>query len=122
MTKRRDLTGQRFGRLIALECVGPYRARPTSEPKVMWRCRCDCGKEIGVVRGSLISGLTLSCGCLNAEKVKQRATKHGGSKERLYVTWRKMIERCYDKKNTAWKNYGGRGIKVWGGWRKKSRG
>jgi hypothetical protein len=35
-----DITGQRFGRLIALERVHLDR-----HGKAMWRCRCDCGGE-----------------------------------------------------------------------------
>lgn len=121
MTKLRDLTGQRFGRLRVLRCLGPYKATPSSEPKVMWRCICDCGNERKVVRGSLVSGLTQSCGCLNRESAKRRHTTHGGTGEVLYSTWRKMIERCYDKKCPGFKYYGGRGIKICKEWRKDFR-
>lgn len=55
--RRGDLTGRRFGRLIALEYAGRQGR------KTLWRCRCDCGKEVVVQRSSLISGNTTSCGC-----------------------------------------------------------
>ena len=55
--RRGDLTGRRFGRLIALEYAGQQGR------KTLWRCRCDCGKEVIVQRASLISGNTKSCGC-----------------------------------------------------------
>lgn len=60
---RRDLTGMRFGRLTVL-----YRAdAKTKAQKTLWHCRCDCGGEIDVFSGSLLRGLTKSCGCLNRE-------------------------------------------------------
>lgn len=59
----KDLTGQRFGRLVA--------AKPTEERKngyVMWECRCDCGNMISIRTSSLTSGNGLSCGCLRKER------------------------------------------------------
>lgn len=58
----RDLTGQRFGRLEALA--------PTSDrwrTSIVWRCRCDCGRECLVPSSRLISGAKRSCGCLQDE-------------------------------------------------------
>lgn len=116
MTQMRDLTGKKFGRLTVVECIGPYKAKPSSEPKLMWKCICDCGESVGVVRGSLVSGLTLSCGCLNLESIKSRATKHGMAGSVLYKTWLGMKSRCYDKNEISYKDYGGRGIAVCGEW------
>lgn len=56
--KRLDLTGQRYGRLVALrpaEKIGRYTA---------WLCRCDCGNEIVVATRKLRNGHTKSCGCM----------------------------------------------------------
>lgn len=62
--RRKDLTGQQFGRLIALY----YQ-----EGK--WHCKCDCGTEIDVPSGSLISGRTQSCGCLHKEAIHKNKFK-----------------------------------------------
>lgn len=51
--KRHNLTGQRFGGLVAVEYVGNSR----------WRCRCDCGQETVVLSGNLTRRHTTSCGC-----------------------------------------------------------
>ena len=62
----KDLTGQRFGKLVAL--------RPTEERKnrfVMWECRCDCGNTVFVRSGSLTSGNGQSCGCLRKKRKKK---------------------------------------------------
>lgn len=60
---KRDITGWRFGRLVAL-----YPAANKGSGKTAWHCRCDCGKELDVDTMSLLRGLTQSCGCWNAEQ------------------------------------------------------
>lgn len=57
----KDLTGQRFGRLIAIS-----RA-PNQGRYVCWNCKCDCGNEKIIRAASLTSGKTQSCGCLYKE-------------------------------------------------------
>ncbi len=58
---RHDLTGRRFGRLTVLYHV----SRADRVKSSYWHCRCDCGKELDVHTGSLLRGLTQSCGCWN---------------------------------------------------------
>ena len=31
--------------------------------EALWNCRCDCGREITVSEGDLLSGRVTSCGC-----------------------------------------------------------
>ena len=67
--KRRDITGIKFGRLVA--------NHPTEERhqrQVKWLCECDCGGTIIVRLSSLIDGDTQSCGCLSRETNKTKAT------------------------------------------------
>jgi len=42
--------------------------------------------------------------------------KHGLWDDPIYSIWLKMMDRCYNKKNKAYKNYGGRGIYVCDRW------
>lgn len=58
-SRPKDLTGQRFGSLTVLEKT----EKRTSNRSVLWRCRCDCGKEVLLGRNVLTSGNTTSCGC-----------------------------------------------------------
>lgn len=60
--KTDSLEGKRFGRLTVLSFV-----RMNKHYTQVWKCKCDCGNEIEVVRTSLIQGNTRSCGCLNNE-------------------------------------------------------
>jgi hypothetical protein len=70
-----DLTGQIFGKLRVLQ-----REINIKYKRPMWRCKCECGKEI-IARGShLIEGNIKSCGCLHRKQ-------NGLSKERLYGIW-----------------------------------
>lgn len=65
-----DLTGQQFGRLTVLE-RGPNLESLVIKNRVRWWCLCSCGNKILVPRGSLKSGNTKSCGCLNRETIKE---------------------------------------------------
>lgn len=55
----RDLTGQRFGRLLAQQ-----RLPAKKDGSYLWRCLCDCGKTAFVPASALTKGQTRSCGCL----------------------------------------------------------
>ena len=52
---QKDLTGQRFGRLVCLE---PTEGRSKSSGSVIWHCRCDCGNECLVPRDQLMKECT----------------------------------------------------------------
>lgn len=54
-----DLTGQKFGRLTAIE-----KTDKRSGSSVIWKCRCDCGAITEVSSANLQSDHTQSCGCL----------------------------------------------------------
>ena len=61
-TNQKDLSNQRFGRLIAL-----YRIGTDNKGNAVWKCKCDCGNEVEVSQGNLHSGNTQSCGCINSK-------------------------------------------------------
>ena len=74
----KDLTGQRFGRLVVIELAG---RRTNGE--AMWLCRCDCGKQVTPTGSNLRRGNTTSCGCFaNELKKKAGAEKHAEAIER----------------------------------------
>ena len=107
---KKDLTGQRFGKLTVLEFV------QTTDEESHWRCRCDCG-NIAVIRiGGLTSGKTQSCGCLQKERASQAKKKHGMTHTRLYNIWKSMKERCYNRNAVNYNRYGGRGITICKEW------
>lgn len=101
MGKVRDITGKRFGRLTVV------RLLPKDEWKTKsaaWLCLCDCGNMCKVPSGSLISGLTKSCGCLHSESARKQGIK---SRKNLIGKKYGMLTVISD----APKRYGEKGIK-----------
>lgn len=113
-----DLTGQRFGRLTVIERV----ETPTGHGRAArWKCVCDCGNITEKPTTSMLrSGQSTSCGCLRQERSLEVHSTHGDGhhkdRNRLYQIWADMKHRCNSPKARAWKNYGGRGIKVCEAW------
>ena len=89
-----DLTGQKFGRLIVIERAENKGGR------VYWLCKCECGNE-KVIRGShLKSGTTMSCGCLQSEKMKKQMEKQWQNED-----FRKMkSEKMKEKMKELWQD------------------
>lgn len=124
--KFEDITGQRFGRLVAVERLGLDRTRQHS----VWLCECDCGNFKAISVRSLKRGETVSCGCFAREQSAKRAAKRTGEKNyaykhgaginrkksRLYRIWSNMKNRCINHNCKAFPNYGGRGITVCAEW------
>lgn len=107
MAKIEDITGQRFGRLTVVD----FFIKKAN--KSYWLCVCDCGLE-SVVRGShLTSKKIVSCGC----RRKTSRLTHGRSGDVEYLAWRAAKSRCFNPKNPAYENYGGRGITMSEEWK-----
>ncbi len=56
-----DITGQRFGMLVAL--APALHRRRSHQGAIMWHCRCDCGRSSIVSGHDLRKGHKQSCGC-----------------------------------------------------------
>jgi hypothetical protein len=66
---KKDITNQRFGRLVAIRDTGRSKYKSGSR---LWLCRCDCGNSINSELCHLTSGDTKSCGCLKGEILRTR--------------------------------------------------
>jgi hypothetical protein len=114
MSKRIDLAGRRFGRLVAIEFAG-VAPGAVSKP-ALWKCRCDCGREKTIRGEALRHGDTLSCGCLGIERRRASTASHGMSRTGIYSSWKGMVIRCTRPTCESYALYGGRGIKVCERW------
>ena len=96
MSKRKDLTGQQFGRWTVLEYGGK-----TKQGTTLWLCQCSCEKKtIKKVRVChLLGGRSLSCGCINREISAENLRKISSKGPNVY----EEHEDCYygydDKRN-----------------------
>lgn len=112
-TPKSLVEGQRFGKLTIVEQVGKDKYY-----RKLYLCKCDCGNTTIVNENKLKTGNTKSCGCLK----KERLTKHGLSKTKLYNVYQQMIERCYNPNCKNYKKYGANGITVCPEWHEKDKG
>lgn len=69
----KNITGQRFGRFVALEIAEPLNR---TSKRNYWLCKCDCGNEKIVSISDLTTGRTKSCGCLRKEVASKSGIKH----------------------------------------------
>jgi len=108
--KIRDLTGQTFGRLVAIGPNGRLNG------KVLWLCVCECWNFTIVSSDKLSSGHTKSCGCLRQQAWTTHSHTSEGTRSLTYKSWRSLKNRCKNPRATDWLRYGGRGIKVCDRW------
>lgn len=107
-----DISGQAFGRLVAIEPTGQKRWGVS-----LWRCACECGGTHIAAVNSLKSGLVRSCGCLLKDTARAKQTRHGEYKTPTYRSWANMIQRCCNPNSKLFERYGGAGINVCEAWR-----
>lgn len=72
--RERDLTGQQFGKLVALAATD----RRADNGSIVWRCQCSCGNVAEVSARRLIRGRVRSCGCLSDPPPKDYIGKRFG--------------------------------------------
>jgi hypothetical protein len=109
MRRKRGLpyTGEKHGRLT-ISCE-PFIVEGKASPYVIAECSCGSGAQPYIV-GSLTSGNTSSCGCLERELTRARSKTHDRSKTTENRTWSGMKQRVLNPDRPAYRNYGARGI------------
>lgn len=105
-----DLTGKQFGKLTVLKRL------ENQHKETFWYCRCQCGNYKSVQGNHLRSGDIISCGCVAKENRLKSIYKHGYAKTKIDNVYQCMKKRCYNPKDSAYKWYGGRGIKICDEW------
>lgn len=77
-----------------------------------WVCQCDCGSVITRKAKGVKFGHYRSCGCKSKD-----IARTSYSYERLHSIWCGMKDRCLNKNNNNYHNYGGRGITMCKEWK-----
>lgn len=99
-----------FGKMSVLK---EDMVRGTSE-RTRWICRCQCGAEKSFLTQNLTNGTARSCGVGSCHM----NTKHHDRAKRApeYAAWVAMKQRCLNKRCWSYRNWGGRGIKIFKAW------
>lgn len=90
MTRLIDLSGLRYGKLVAVERV----QRKDGDKHTKWLCRCDCGETTVAIYNNLTRGNTKSCGC--------NRKPHGMTDTRAWRCWHSMMARCVWKSDSKY--------------------
>lgn len=109
-----DMTGLRYGRLVAIRLLS------TQNKQRVWLFKCDCGKYTRAQGCNVRYGDIKSCGCLRNEVTGNRSRTHGRSKTPEWNIWCAMRDRCSNPKARAFRFYGARGIRVCRRWQQFS--
>jgi hypothetical protein len=75
---------------------------------------CDCGNQFTIRRDRLIKQNNCN-DCANQSR-KSKNTKHGDWKSYLYECYHQINQRCNNPNKINYKDYGGRGIKLYEKW------
>ena len=104
----KDLTGQRFGRLVV---IAPTERRYNRS--IIWLCECDCGNKTEVTANNLLNLNTKSCGCLLRETAVKNVAENkfrveGTNISHLTQKLRKNNTSghkgvCWDKRINKWR-------------------
>lgn len=105
MGAKLDITGERYGKLVALKPAG----KRNKYNATFWLFKCDCGNEKEISLSDVRAGKINSCGCL--------LHPHGMEGSRLYYIWSSMKQRCNNTNHKSYKDYGGRGITICAEWK-----
>jgi hypothetical protein len=101
-----DMISRKFNRLTIKELTH------SDGNNKYYKCICDCGNERICNGSALRRGQVKQC-----HECKNNSCKtHGMKNTSIWIIWMGMLARCNNPKNKAYKNYGGRGIKVCKEW------
>lgn len=115
MSTRKDITGQKFNRLTAIEDVGHTKQRNR-----IWLFSCDCGNTHRATVNAVSKGNTKSCGCQKRESTSRRMKTHGLSTApdtaKAYNAWLDIHRKCYNRESVEYVRYGAKGRGIQDSW------
>ena len=118
----KNYSGKIYGFIEVLEITSKRKGKGY----VVYKCKCHkCGRMfenyLENYRRRAKQGIkTMTCGCY--DRHRNNFYKNGLSKTRIRFIYNNMKERCYNKNNKGYKNYGARGITICDEWLNKENG
>lgn len=109
--KYKNLTGKKFGKL---EVIG--RRGSDSRGNSMWKVKCECG-FVNILRANALTKTNNPTRkCRSCIRRTHGCARNNKDMDYLYRTWSHIKGRCRNENDASFKNYGGRGIKLFVGW------
>lgn len=110
--------GDKFGRFTVISETKPNKDKKINGWYYFVTCQCECGiiKDIQLRDLRRKTRPIKSCGCLKRDKLIKRMTTHGKTKTPLHKVWGCMRDRCNNPRNSRYKYYGGKGVRVCDEW------
>lgn len=116
---KEPMIGIKFGRVTVI-ADAPSHFQPSGQRKRCVIGKCECGTKKTFRANDLRAGNTTSCGCRRMDGALSATLRHGGAingmHTPIYKTWCHLRDRCFNKNNKSYPNYGGRGITVCERW------
>ena len=111
------IIGKKFNHLLVINYIPGGKSNTGRQILARAICKCDCGNNKIVALADLKRNHVKSCGCLRSETSKERMTTHGKSLTPEFSVWQGIKKRCYNKNESRYKDYGGRGIQICRRWK-----
>jgi hypothetical protein len=99
--------GKHYGHLQVLSVIR------TADGDPRYLCKCDCGRTVDRATADGFSDGS-HCGDVSHSITHGHA---GGKGSPTYVSWGRMMTRCYNPNSARYKSYGAKGVRVCEGWR-----
>lgn len=121
MARYKDITGQRFGSLVA-----KHYSHSNDKNLAFWVYQCDCGKE-HTARSNTITHQAKnqkapnlpSCGCVELANKTRHGFRKASDTHPAYRAYRGMMSRCYNPNDQGYQWYGAVGVTVCEAWKDK---
>lgn len=105
------MIGARFGDLEIVADAGSDKTRHR-----LFRCRCICGTMLTVQRNAIVIGRSLRCDACRLAMQRSKLPCDKETRVRMRRCVRNVVMRCCNPKNPRYKDYGGRGIRIFRPW------
>lgn len=93
---RKDITGKRIGRLVAIE---PTEKKANYDGSIIWKCQCDCGNITYASIHDFNRQHKLSCGCMKSKG--ESLCKQIFNKNNIFFQEQYQFENCVNPKTSC---------------------